>query len=163
MEASQPSTVSPGARHVLGFLACGAVVRRSAYLEVGGFHRRLGVGGEEELLALDLAAAGCELAYIPDVVCHHHPSSARQSIERRRLLVRNGLWVAWLRLPVLAALRATVERLAGAARQPSAWLGAAQALAGLPWVYRQRQVLPSAVEAFRRRIRSDERHRRTAW
>jgi hypothetical protein len=29
---------------VLGFIACGAVVRRSAFLEVGGFHARLGVG-----------------------------------------------------------------------------------------------------------------------
>jgi GT2 family glycosyltransferase len=36
---------------VLGFLACAAVVRRSAYLEVGGFDPRLLIGGEEELLA----------------------------------------------------------------------------------------------------------------
>lgn len=157
MEASQPSTVSPGARQVLGFLACGAVVRRSAYLEVGGFHRRLGVGGEEELLAMDLAAAGWELAYLPDVVAHHHPSKARQTSQRRRLLVRNGLWVAWLRLPLVAALRATVERLAAIAHQPSVWPGATQALSGLPWIYRQRRVLPPAVEAARRQIRSDER------
>jgi GT2 family glycosyltransferase len=32
---------------VMGFLACGAVVRRSAFLEVGGFDGRLGIGGEE--------------------------------------------------------------------------------------------------------------------
>ena len=43
---------------VLGFIACGAVVRRAAFLEVGGFDVRLGVGGEEELLAVDLAARG---------------------------------------------------------------------------------------------------------
>jgi hypothetical protein len=47
---------------VMGFLACGAVVRRSAFLEVGGFDGRLGIGGEETLLALDLAGAGWRLA-----------------------------------------------------------------------------------------------------
>src|SRR4051794_13332451 len=48
---------------VLGFVACGAVVRREAFLGVGGFEARFGIGGEEELLALDLAAAGWGLTY----------------------------------------------------------------------------------------------------
>jgi hypothetical protein len=43
---------------VLGFIACGGIVRRAAFLEVGGFNSRLGVGGEEELLAVDLTARG---------------------------------------------------------------------------------------------------------
>src|SRR5215207_3243678 len=55
---------SPAGPRVLGFLACGAVVRRSAYLAVGGFHPRFGIGGEEDLLAIDLAAAGWALAYV---------------------------------------------------------------------------------------------------
>jgi GT2 family glycosyltransferase len=41
---------------VLGFLGCAAVVRRSAYLEVGGFEPRLLIGDEEQLLAADLAS-----------------------------------------------------------------------------------------------------------
>ncbi len=40
----------PGPR--LGFLACGAVVRRDAYLDIGGFEPRFGIGGEEQLLAI---------------------------------------------------------------------------------------------------------------
>ena len=36
-----------GRPRVLGFLACGAVVRRSAFLAVGGFSPRLAIGGEE--------------------------------------------------------------------------------------------------------------------
>lgn len=40
----------PG-RPVLGFLACGAVVRKTAYLEVGGFSDFLFFIGEEGLLA----------------------------------------------------------------------------------------------------------------
>jgi GT2 family glycosyltransferase len=64
---------------VLGFVACGAVVRREAVLAVGGFDRHYGIGGEENQLALNLAAAGWWLAYAPDVVAHHHPGRRRTS------------------------------------------------------------------------------------
>ncbi len=57
---------------LLGFLACGAVVRRGAFLAAGGFDAHFGVGGEEELLALDLATSGWGLAYVDAVVAHHH-------------------------------------------------------------------------------------------
>ncbi|GAA3147819.1 DUF2795 domain-containing protein [Nonomuraea salmonea] len=43
---------------VLGFLACGVVVRRDAFLEAGGFDDVVFFFGEEERLALDLAALG---------------------------------------------------------------------------------------------------------
>ncbi|HEX4804514.1 MAG TPA: glycosyltransferase, partial [Conexibacter sp.] len=58
---------------VLGFVACGAVVRRSAFLSVGGFDARYGIGGEERLLAGDLAAAGWLVRYEPSLVVHHWP------------------------------------------------------------------------------------------
>jgi GT2 family glycosyltransferase len=83
---------------VLGFLACGAIVRRSAFLEAGGFEPRYGVGGEEELLALDLARAGWRVEHHPDVVAHHHPSGgSRDPEDRRRRQVRNALLTALLR------------------------------------------------------------------
>jgi hypothetical protein len=47
---------------VLGFLPCAAVVRRCAFLSTGGLPSRFGSCGEEELVALDLAAAGLGLA-----------------------------------------------------------------------------------------------------
>ena len=59
-----------------GFVACAAVVRRSAFLAAGGFHPRYGIGGEEGRLAMALAAAGWQLRYVPDVVAHHHPATA---------------------------------------------------------------------------------------
>jgi GT2 family glycosyltransferase len=43
---------------LLGFLAGASVVRRSALLEAGGFRRELAIGGEEEWLAVELAARG---------------------------------------------------------------------------------------------------------
>jgi GT2 family glycosyltransferase len=53
-----PSDMQLPGPPVLGFLACGAVARRSAVLACGGFHARFGFGGEEHLLAVDMAAAG---------------------------------------------------------------------------------------------------------
>ncbi|OUC77259.1 glycosyltransferase family 2 protein, partial [Streptomyces swartbergensis] len=55
----------PGTQ-VLGFLACASVVRRSAYLDAGGFHRLLFFGGEETLLAYDMAARGWGVTHCPD-------------------------------------------------------------------------------------------------
>jgi hypothetical protein len=43
-------------------------------------HRELAVvagGGEEELLASDLARRGWHRAYVRDIVAHHHASGAR--------------------------------------------------------------------------------------
>lgn len=150
MAAGRPSPMLPGCTDVLGFLACAAVVRRSAYLGVGGFHPRLVIGSEEELLALDLAAAGWGLVYDPEVVAHHHPSAARDVRSRRRLLLRNKLWVAWLRRPAGCALSVTAGALREARHQPGAWTGIADAVAGAGWVWRERRVLPPAVERARR-------------
>jgi GT2 family glycosyltransferase len=137
---------------VLGFIACGAVVRRSAFLEVGGFHARLGVGGEEELLAVDLATRGWGLAYVEEVVAYHHPSPSRDPSARRRVQVRNALWSAWLRRPLGGAARQTVHLAARAMRQPGAWSGILLALLGLPWVLRERHPVHSELEAALRTL-----------
>ena len=132
---------------VLGFIACGAVVRRTAFLEVGGFDVRLGVGGEEELLAVDLAARGWGLAYVEEVVAHHHPSPSRDPSGRRRIQVRNALWSAWLRRPLGGAARRTAHLAILAMHQPGAWSGMLLALLGLPWVLRERRPVPRELEA----------------
>jgi N-acetylglucosaminyl-diphospho-decaprenol L-rhamnosyltransferase len=130
---------------VLGFLACGAVARRDALLGVGGFHPHYGVGGEEFLLALDLAAAGHRLAYAPEVVFHHHPDAGPRTGRSRRVR-RNDLWTAWLRRPLGPALDATLRT---AVADPLAVLAA---LRGARWVLRERRVLPPAVERSLRRL-----------
>jgi GT2 family glycosyltransferase len=77
------------------------MVRRDAFLEAGGFSDALHFGGEEELLALDLAAAGWGLAYLPELVVHHHPSQRRPDpAVRRRRQARNRLLTAWMRRPL---------------------------------------------------------------
>jgi len=137
---------------VLGFIACGAVVRRAAFLEVGGFHARLGVGGEEELLSVDLAAGGWGLAYVEEVVAHHHPSPSRDPSGRRRVQVRNALWSAWLRRPLGSAARQTVHLAALAIHQPGTSSGLFLAVLGLPWVLRERRPVPRELEAALRSL-----------
>jgi GT2 family glycosyltransferase len=137
---------------VLGFIACGAVVRRTAFLEVGGFNVRLGVGGEEELLSVDLAAGGWGLAYVEEVVAHHHPSPSRDPSGRRRVQVRNALWSTWLRRPLGGAARQTAHLAALALQQPGARSGILLALLGLPWVLRERRPVPEELEAALRTL-----------
>jgi GT2 family glycosyltransferase len=131
---------------LLGFLAGACVVRRRAVLEAGGFEPRFFIGGEEELLAIDLVARGWRLCYVPELVVHHHPSERRDVPRRRWHLVRNALWSAWLRRPLVSAFRRTL----GVARaQPwdrAALRGFAAAVAGLPWVLGERRVVSRDVE-----------------
>jgi GT2 family glycosyltransferase len=146
--AASPLPRAPGlpGPAILGFLACGAVVRRSAFLGVGGFHGRFGVGGEEELLAIDLAASGWELAYVEDLVAYHHPSPRRDTRGRRRVQLRNALWCAWLRRPPLAALRRTAGLLRGSLGDPEARAGLLAALGGIGHVLQERRPVPPHVE-----------------
>ncbi len=131
---------------LLGFLAGGSMVRRQAFLEVGGFGTELGVGGEEEWLAVDLASRGWWLCYVPELTVHHHPSPQRDSTRRRCQLLRNALWFAWLRRPLGSALRQTL-RLVGAQPWDRTTLqGITSAFAGLPRMLPRRRVVPPEVE-----------------
>jgi GT2 family glycosyltransferase len=131
---------------VLGFLACAAVFRRSAYLEVGGFHPNFGVGGEETLLSVDLASTGWELAYLPEVVAHHHPPPRPDTAGRRRRQARNSLWLTWLRRPLPGALRHTARLFHSALSDPAVARGLADAVAGGSWVFRERRPVGHDVE-----------------
>jgi GT2 family glycosyltransferase len=147
-----PSHIGMPGSAILGFLAGASMIRRSAFLAVGGFEARFFIGGEESLVAVDLAAAGWAMAYIPDVVIHHHPSARRDSLARRRLLIRNHLWFTWLRRPGRTALRETCRSIPRVLRDPVLRQGLAQALAGLPWILRYRRVVPAHVEAALRQV-----------
>jgi N-acetylglucosaminyl-diphospho-decaprenol L-rhamnosyltransferase len=131
---------------LLSFLAGVSTVRREAFLAAGGFSARLWLGGEEELLASDLARAGWQMAYVPTVVAHHHASKLRDPHLRRRHGIRNTLWFTWLRRPVPSALRRTVRLLRRLPRDAVSLGGVSEAVRGLPWVLRERAVVPDHVE-----------------
>ncbi len=84
---------------LLGFVACAAVVRRSAFLSVGGFDEVVRFPGEEERVSLDLAEAGWRMVYADALVVHHHPSPRRHSTDKRIAAVtRSGILTAVMRL-----------------------------------------------------------------
>lgn len=129
------------------FLAGASVLRREAFLECGGFSRRLWLGGEEELLAVDLATAGWELCYLEELTVHHQASERRDAHGRRRVGLRNTLWFTWLRRPLRAALRRTAHLARTVPRDRVSALAALDALRGLPWVLAERRCVPPRVEA----------------
>ena len=142
--AAAPLGTPPGAAGptVLGFLACAVVVRRAAFLASGGFNPKLFVYGEEALLAMDLAAAGHELSYVPELVVRHLPQPAgRDAGARRRRETRNRILTAVLRRPP-----AVVARTVATALRESPGC-AADVLRDLPWALRHRRPLPAAVES----------------
>lgn len=131
---------------LLGVLAGVTVFRVRAFEEAGGFSPRLWLGGEEELLALDLAAAGWWMCWDERTVAHHAASPVRDPGRRRRLGIRNTLWTAWLRRSPLGAWRHTWSVLRSAPRDRSSAMAVAEALAGLPWVLAERAPVPPGVE-----------------
>jgi GT2 family glycosyltransferase len=149
---------TPGGRPVLGFLACSAVVRRRAFLDVGGFAQFIRVGGEEKLLAYDLAAAGWQLVYAPGLVAHHHPSAVRDPAARRVLELRNDLLIDWLRRPWQHALRSSARAARAAVREPVARKAALSAAARLPVLLPRRRRLPPNVESAVRMLEAGGRY-----
>jgi GT2 family glycosyltransferase len=146
--AGSPLPASPDlpGRPVLGFLGCACVVRRSAFLEAGGYHPLLFFGAEETLLAYDLAARGWGVCYDPSVTAHHHPAAGDRP-GRSPLLRRNALLTDWLRRPLRLAVRRTARSAADAARrEPGAAEALRGALARLPAALNHRTPLPPEVE-----------------
>lgn len=131
---------------LLGIMAGASVLRTSAFRSTGGFSSRLWLGGEEELLAIDLAAQGWWMCWREDVVVHHAASTVRDPRGRRQLGIRNTLWTTWLRRPAGSALRRTLSLLRSLPADRASAAAVAEAVAGLPWVIRGRRVVPPHVE-----------------
>lgn len=148
MAASPLRSAGLPGRAVVGFMAGACVMRREAFTEAGGYEPRLFLGGEEQLLSLDLLARGWRLVYCDELLVHHHPSAQRDVPGRRLLLLRNALWVAWLRRPWRSAWRET-RRLLQAARAQGQLLGTLAAAArGLPWALARRRAVPRHVDTL---------------
>jgi N-acetylglucosaminyl-diphospho-decaprenol L-rhamnosyltransferase len=143
---------------LLSILAGASVVRRSAFLGVGGFEPKLLIGGEEELLSADLASAGWSLRHLPDLVVHHRASLVRDAHLRRRQGIRNTLWYQWLRRPAADALRRSVATLRAADRDIVTTMGVANAMMGIVWVLRERHVVPAEVAAGLRSLDQQQLH-----
>lgn len=130
---------------IMGFVACGTIVRRSAFLESGGFNEHYGVGGEELLLALSLRQKNWALSYVDELVSHHFPDAGPRP-DRAVIMARNDLWSIWMKMPLFTLLRLTGRRLARAFVHGGHRRAFLEALKGLPWVVKRRDPVPRAVE-----------------
>ncbi|SFL10158.1 glycosyltransferase family 2 protein [Geodermatophilus ruber] len=138
---------------LLGFVACGAMVRTGAFLAAGGFDPVVRFPGEEERLALDLAAAGWGMAYVDEVTVHHHPSSRRHAPDQRQTAIwRSRLLTALMRRPAPDVGRLVLQALRGGAPTRRALL---RALPDVPAALRRRRPVPPAVRADLRLLAGD--------
>ncbi|MEN8505534.1 glycosyltransferase [Paraburkholderia sp. SIMBA_050] len=142
---------------LIGYMAGACVFRTALFREIGGYEPRLFIGGEEELVALDVLASGHAIVYCDQLTVHHHPSPARNSGLRRRTLARNAAWIAWLRLPWQEACRATLRAFGVWAREGTLLRDGVALLRGLAWALPRREVVPPHVLGLRERVRLGER------
>jgi GT2 family glycosyltransferase len=139
-----------------GYLAGACVFRTDVFRAVGGYEPRLFIGGEEELVALDVLASGSAIVYVDSMVVHHYPSRARDGRLRRRLLARNAAWVSWLRLPLRDACYATGRAFVLLWREGAFVSDALAMMRALPWALARRRVVPPFVLAMRRQVHDAE-------
>jgi GT2 family glycosyltransferase len=140
---------------ILGFLAGASMIRREAFLAVGGFESRFFLGAEEALVAYDLAEAGWRMVYLATAIVHHYPSRSRDAGRRSHLLLRNALWICWLRRPLGPAIRETWRLLDPIHCNYQKLVGFGRALVDLPWVWSRRRPLSAHVEQMIRRLEQD--------
>lgn len=138
---------------ILSFMGGAVVMRTQAFKEVGGYEPHLFQGGEEKLMAFDLATLGWDMVYLSDVTVHRHPAPVPQPAQRLIRTLRNRLWIAAMRLPWPDAFREGRHILRQARAQgvlgPALW----QAVIGLPWALLQRQCVPNDVARMHRQTR----------
>jgi GT2 family glycosyltransferase len=130
---------------LVGFLAGASVFRTALFREVGGYQTKFFIGGEEELVALDVLASHHAIVYCDQLTVHHHPSASRNSRLRRRLLARNAAWVACLRLPWPLVLQATVHALRTFWREGTFIRDSAEFASGAAWAFMRRKPVEARV------------------
>jgi GT2 family glycosyltransferase len=152
---------------LIGYMAGACVFRAAVFRQVGGYEPRLFIGGEEELVALDVLNAGHAIVYCDTLVTTHDPSPSRDAALRRLMLARNAALVAWLRLPLTEALATTWRAFALFLRarnrrpQPSGAIAGRQRIVELAqdigWAIGRRRVVDAHVIRMRRQVREAER------
>ncbi|MFL9912156.1 glycosyltransferase family 2 protein [Paraburkholderia sp. RL17-337-BIB-A] len=143
-----------------GYLAGACVFRTDVFRAVGGYQPRLFIGGEEELVALDVLTSGGAIVYVDSMVVHHHPSRTQDSRLRRRLLARNAAWISWLRLPLRDACCATGRAFAVLWHEGAFVRDVLAMMRALPWALARRRVVPPSVLAMRRQVHVAEQGRK---
>lgn len=146
-------TLGPEGLMTFFFPEGASLLRREAFLEVGGFFEPFVFHYEGLELATRLLARGWDVRYVPAAGFDHLRSGARafdaSSLDHR---VRNQLWYFWLHFPAALVARRVPAYLAfdlvecAYRRVPGAWLrGVVGAWRGRGAVRGRRQPLPREV------------------
>jgi len=147
-----PETLSQtgfGAEHLTrSFANSGAVLRRSAYLQLPGFEPRFFHMYEEPDYALQCVGAGYDVLFSPVLtVRHHYFGQARDEMQVHHRHARNELWSTVMRCPFPFALAVLIWRVfsqfryacsrgwSWVVREPTWWCAA---LSGIPYCLRKR-------------------------
>jgi GT2 family glycosyltransferase len=151
-----------GSEHLTrSFANSGAVLRRSAYLQLPGFESKFFHMYEEPDYALQCVAAGYEVLFSPVVtIRHHYSGQARDEIRIHHRHARNELWSTLMRCPFPFAVGIAAWRVFSQfryackrgwpwiAREPVWW---GQALGGIPYCLRKRR--PVSCGGYKRWLR----------
>ena len=131
---------------ILGFMGCAVVFRRQPFLEIGGFRESFRSGGEEAIVAMDLAARGWKLAYVDSLVTHHYPAVRDNMEERYAEGVCVDIWLACLRRRPRHIAQTMAAQLRGAMTHPEYRKGIRKAYPRIPAVLRERKPVPNWLE-----------------
>jgi GT2 family glycosyltransferase len=134
----QPSPV-PFPSLVASFIGFAHLVRRDAFMAVGGYREDFNYIGEEKELCLRLVDAGYRIVYLPEAAVSHVPDPrGRDQARSLRFAVRNDCLTALYNDPVPRVLWTAPARYllyfrlrhAGRVRDPWGWLWIARELVG---------------------------------
>jgi glycosyltransferase involved in cell wall biosynthesis len=88
-------------RYTASFVGCGALIRRDAVLQIGGYTAFFGNEWEEEELSLRLMKTGWGLWYDPSLIIHHRVSPRNRRSDRTWMRgFRNKLWSLVMHFPL---------------------------------------------------------------
>jgi GT2 family glycosyltransferase len=131
LRAGHRGPVPPDGVSTFFFPEGGCMVRRDAFLQVGGFFAPYFFTVSEVDVATRLIGRGWDVRYLPDAVFEHRKApGGRADARTMKLRVRNQLWYFWLRFPAAVAARRIPAYLAfdliecTYRRVPGAWAAA---------------------------------------
>jgi GT2 family glycosyltransferase len=160
--AMQPSPVEYSC-YVPSYIGCAALLRRSAFVTLGGYQESFHFYGEEKDYCLRLLDAGYDVVYLPDARVAHVPDQAGRSDSRYlRYVIRNDCLSALYNEPLPMLLitvpirlaRYAVMRRHGGVNDPGGlrWI-VGELIAALPRVWRDRKSMRWASIRRWRRLR----------
>jgi GT2 family glycosyltransferase len=144
----QPSTVSYRCQ-VPAYIGFAVLLRRTTFLELGGYRESFFFYGEEKDLCMRVLEAGHQVVYLPDALVAHVPDPSGRSQSRYlRYVIRNDclcalynepLPMALLSVPVRLVRYVSMRRHGGSAFDPDdlRWI-VSELVAAIPNIWRTR-------------------------